>query len=149
MARALDLVNTEGPTYGAPVRASADGETLFWTGTSGTLIISHGNGYYTQYTHVYNPIATHAGVPVKQGQVIAYVGDVATPGNPHLDYVFFRAEGRYAYNRQSLELDFADGYSFPDIGGCNQHYGERVTARGPDTTPPTIEFISAAPENEW
>jgi hypothetical protein len=149
MARALDLVNRDGPTYGAPVRAAADGVTLFWTATSGTLILSHGNGYYTQYTHLMNPIATGPGVHVKQGDVIAQVGDAGTPGNPHLDFVYFRAEGAYASNRRSLEISFADGYSFPDTSGCSQHRGRMVVAQGPDTTPPEVEFSSPLEPGEW
>jgi hypothetical protein len=138
-----------GPTYNEPVRAAADGTTFVWVPGSGTLILSHGNGYYTQYTHVINPIATRAGVHVKQGDVIALASDVATVGNPHLHFVFFRASGPYASHRQSLPLEFADGYSFPRIGGCNQHYGSVVTARGPDTTPPFIEFASDLEPERW
>jgi hypothetical protein len=149
MARALDLVNRDGPTYGAPVRAAADGVTLFWTATSGTLILSHGNGYYTQYTHLMNPIATGPGVHVRQGDVIAQIGDAGTPGNPHLDLVYFRAEGAYASNRRSLEMHFADGYSFPETSGCSQHIGRTVVARGPDITPPEIEFTSPLEPGEW
>jgi hypothetical protein len=149
LARSLDLVNAEGSTYGAPVRASADGTTFFWTPASGTLILSHGNGYYTQYTHVINPIATRPGVPVKQGDVIAQVSDVATPGNPHLHYVFFRATGPYAAYRQGLELNFADGYSFRDTSGCNQHYGREVVAQGPDTMPPMVEFSDTVEPEQW
>jgi hypothetical protein len=149
MGIALDLASVNGPTYNEPVRAAADGTTFVWVPGSGTLILSHGNGYYTQYTHVINPIATHAGVHVKQGDVIALASDVATVGNPHLHFVFFRASGPYASHRQSLPLEFADGYSFPNVGGCNQHYGTVVTARGPDTTPPFIEFTSELDSDTW
>jgi hypothetical protein len=149
MARALDLVNRDGPTYGAPVRAAADGVTLYWTASSGTLILSHGNGYYTQYTHLMNPIATGPGLPVKQGDVIAQIGDAGTPGNPHLDLVYFRAEGAYASNRHSLEMHFADGYSFPETSGCSQHIGRTVVAQGPDITPPEVEFTSPLEPGEW
>lgn len=149
LARALDLVNLEGPTYGAPVRAAADGTTFVWDPRSGTIILSHGNGYYTEYTHLIAPFTTRAGVPVKQGDVIGQVGDVATRGNPHLHFVFFTANGPYAANRSGLELNFADGYSFQDTSGCNQHYGQIVVARGSDTVPPQVHFTSEAEVDKW
>ncbi len=149
MGLALDLANRDGPTYDAPVRAAADGTTFFWAAGSGSLILSHGDGYYTEYTHLKSPFTTRPGVPVKQGDVIGHVGTIGTGNNPHLHFVFFRAEGPYASGRYALELEFADGYSFPNTSGCNQHYGKTVIARGPDQTPPIVTFAGTARVDEW
>ncbi|NJO06000.1 MAG: M23 family metallopeptidase [Chloroflexaceae bacterium] len=149
LARALDLAKVDGSTYGAPVRAAADGELFVWDGRSGTVILSHGDGYYTEYTHLEGPVSTTRGTRFKQGDVIGYVGYIGTGGFPHLHFVFFRADGPYASNRRGLELDFADGYSFHDTSGCNQHYGTEVIAQGPDTTPPTISFTSPLAVDAW
>ena len=36
------------------VSSAADGTIWAWTGRSGTLILQHGDGFYTMYTHVSN-----------------------------------------------------------------------------------------------
>ncbi len=54
----LDLANRDGRTYGAPVRAAADGRIWSWTGKSGTLILDHGDGFYTMYTHMASAVTT-------------------------------------------------------------------------------------------
>lgn len=148
-SRSLDFVNLDGATSGAPVRAVADGTTFVWEGSTGTLILSHGSGYYSLYSHMYQPIAVRRGLDVRQGDVIGRTGSVGT-GVPHLHFNFFYAPDSGAYNRRLLELNFADGYSFRDTSGCNQHRGEVVVARGnPDTTAPVVEFSSTAQSAQW
>lgn len=148
-SRSLDLVNLSGVTRGAPVRAAATGTTFVWQGSTGTLILSHGGGYYTMYTHMQNPITTRSGLRVRQGQVIGQVGSAGTTV-PHLHFLFFYAPDRGAYQRTPLELDFADGYSFHDTAGCSQHIGETVVAReNPDETPPTIAFETDVQPDTW
>jgi hypothetical protein len=147
--RSLDFINFSGPTRGAPVRAAARGTTFVWQGSTGTLILSHGGGYYTMYTHLQNPITTRRGMRVRQGQQI---GEVGTAGTviPHLHFLFFYAPDRGAYQRTPLELDFADGYTFHDTSGCSQHVGETVVAQdNPDTTPPTVTFTSDLEPDHW
>lgn len=148
-ARSLDLVNLDGPTSGTPVRAAADGTTFVWEGSTGTLIVSHGNGYYTMYTHLRQVITTRRGLEVHRGDVIGQAGSVGT-GVPHLHFTYFYAPDSGAYNRTSLELEFADGFSFRDASGCNQHRGAVVVARAePDTTPPEVHFSSPAEPEQW
>lgn len=148
-SRSLDLINLDGSTTGAPVRAAADGTTFVWEGSTGTLIVAHGDGYYTMYTHLQQVITTRRGLQVRRGDVIGRAGSVGT-GVPHLHFTFFYAPDSGAYNRTSLELDFADGFSFRDTAGCSQHRGEIVVARAdPDTIPPEVRFSSPAQPEQW
>ncbi|HET7230607.1 MAG TPA: M23 family metallopeptidase [Longimicrobium sp.] len=76
--------------YGTPVRAAADG-SISWAsvkGGYGNLVeISHPNGYATRYGHLSSiaPGVT-TGVPVRQGDVIGYVGATGLATGPHLHY---------------------------------------------------------------
>jgi hypothetical protein len=145
-SRSLDLVNAGGRTAGAPVRAAADGTSFVWQRTTGTLILAHGDGFYSMYTHMRKVITTGAGLFVRRGAVIGEVGSVGTD-IAHLHFTFFHAPDAGAYRRTTLELDFADGYSFHDTGGCSQHEGETMVAapNAPDGVPPTVSFREAAP----
>jgi hypothetical protein len=148
-ARSLDLVSADGRTAGAPVRAAADGTTFVWQRSTGTLILAHGEGFYTMYTHMRRVITTGAGLFVRRGTAIGEVGSVGTDV-AHLHFTFFQAPDVGAYRRTSLELDFADGYAFHDAGGCNQHRSAIVVAapNAPDGVPPTVSFGEASP-NSW
>ncbi len=148
-SRSLDLINLDGSTSGAPVRAAADGSTFVWEGSTGTLIIAHGGGYYTMYTHLRQVITTRRGLPVQRGDVIGQAGSVGT-GVPHLHFTYFYAPDASAYNRTSLELNFGDGYNLTDTSGCNQHRGNILVARDePDTIPPDVHFRSDAQPETW
>jgi hypothetical protein len=76
--------------YGTPVRAAGDG-SVSWAavkGGYGNLVeISHPNGYATRYGHL-SSIApgVAAGMPVRQGEVIGYVGATGLATGPHLHY---------------------------------------------------------------
>jgi hypothetical protein len=126
----LDVANADGRTYGAPVRAAADGRIWAWTAKSGTLILEHGGGFYTMYTHMSSAVTTARDTFVAGGTVIGYVGDRGAPGTPHLHFTAFTGHGLSASGRQSVPLSFAEGYDLPDTGGCNQHGGERLVAGG-------------------
>jgi murein DD-endopeptidase MepM/ murein hydrolase activator NlpD len=146
----LDLVSVEGRTRGAAVRAAADGEVFIWVPRSGTLILRHRGGLYTMYTHMESAAITEAGRVIARGEVIGATGDRGSPGTPHLHFTAFVADGAWARNRRSVPLSFAEGYTLPEIGGCNQHGGMVVVAGGPaapsaDTTPPAL----AAPAMEY
>jgi hypothetical protein len=124
----LDMVNADGRTRGAPVRAAADGRIWSWTGKSGTLILDHGGGFYTMYSHMDSVVTTKQDTLVARGMLIGSVGDRAANGTPHLHFTAFTGEGLAARNRRSVPLAFGEGYDLPEIGGCNQHAGERVLA---------------------
>ena len=63
----LDLASVDGSTYGAPVRAVADGTIWVHDGSSGTLILDHGDNFYTMYTHMQRLMATRGDV-LRPGQ---------------------------------------------------------------------------------
>jgi murein DD-endopeptidase MepM/ murein hydrolase activator NlpD len=131
---ALDLVSDTGTTLGAPVRAAADGSLRAWVEESGTLILDHGNNFFTMYTHMEPAGLTEPGVTVLRGQQVGTVGERGTPGNPHLHFMAYTADGEYGLdNRRSLPLQFAEGYTLPEIGGCSQHLGTLLTAAGVPT----------------
>jgi hypothetical protein len=124
----LDLVSAEGRTRGAPVRAAADGRIWSWTGKSGTLILEHGGGFYTMYTHMESAVTTERERFVARGTVIGAVGDRGAHGTPHLHFTAFTGEGQAARNRRSVPLAFGEGYDLPEVGGCSQHGGTTLVA---------------------
>ncbi|GIV96699.1 MAG: peptidase M23 [Herpetosiphonaceae bacterium] len=145
----FDLVNNNGRTRGAPVYAAADGTLWYWSARSGTLILSHGDGYYTMYTHMQSHIDLPYGSFIARGQWIGAVGSVGAEHTvPHLHFTFFYGEGPYAKHRRPLPLRFAEGYDFPDEGTCNNHAGALVVAGSYSDEPPAIEW-TGSPERAW
>ena len=80
-----------GNTYGKEIRAAADGVVYsaeMHSSWGYNVYINHGNGVYTRYAHCSKMLVTK-GQTVKQGQVIAYVGNTGnvspkpTAANPH------------------------------------------------------------------
>lgn len=74
---------------GTPVQASADGEVvlaegdLFYTG--GTVIIDHGHGLTTIYSHLAS-VDVDVGDDVDQGDQVGTVGATGRATGPHLDW---------------------------------------------------------------
>jgi len=73
---------------GTAIRASADGivrlaHELYFTG--GTIIIDHGFGLNTTYSHL-SDIYVRPDQPVKRGDVIAIAGSTGRSTGPHLDW---------------------------------------------------------------
>jgi hypothetical protein len=146
----LDIAADRGETRGAPVYAAAAGTVWAIEGGSGSVILDHGDGLRTLYTHMQR-IAVGRGQHVERGAVVGAVGNVGAPGVvPHLHFTLFRAEGRSSLGT-SLPLSFADGPDLPEVGGCNQHGGAVLTARSgmPDTAPPNVEFSSSLVSPRW
>lgn len=97
-----DYPTKDGTTYhpgrditapaGSPVYAAADG-TVTQAG-DGSIMIDHGNGYHTVYTHC-NNISVEAEQTVKAGQQIAIVGNLpeGESGEPHLHFELRTGEG--------------------------------------------------------
>ncbi|MFW2343113.1 M23 family metallopeptidase [Brevundimonas sp.] len=75
---------------GTPVLAPADGvvvEARRWGGYGNWLRIRHANGLETGYGHLSRyGSGIRAGVRVRQGQVVAYVGSTGASTGPHLHY---------------------------------------------------------------
>lgn len=77
-----------GSTMGKEIRAAADGVVYsaeFHKSWGNNVYINHGNGVYTRYAHCSKMIVS-AGDQVKQGQVIAYVGNTGNSFGPHLHF---------------------------------------------------------------
>ncbi|HWQ16066.1 MAG TPA: M23 family metallopeptidase, partial [Roseiflexaceae bacterium] len=146
----LDLVSAEGRTAGATVRAAATGTVFIWVRRSGTLILDHGGGFYTMYTHMASAAVTEEGRMVSRGEAIGTVGDRGAPGTPHLHFTAFTAEGAYARSRRSVPLAFAEGYDLPEVGGCSQHGGATLVAgSSPVLRSEGIAFQSPAEPGHW
>lgn len=80
-----------GAPKGTPILAAGDGVVTFAKnlsrGYGKHIQIKHNNSYSTLYGHLSrfaNKIG--AGTPIKQGQVIGYVGDTGMASGPHLHY---------------------------------------------------------------
>ena len=77
---------------GTPVKAAGDGKISFagkQNGYGNVVIIDHGRGYQTLYAHLRGfARGTKRGARVKQGKVIAYVGQTGWATGPHLHYEF-------------------------------------------------------------
>ena len=146
----LDMVRVEGATFGAPVAAAADGTIWSWTAKSGTLILAHGDGFYTMYTHMASAVTTRLDTFVARGTVIGAVGDRGARGTPHLHFTAFTGHGIAASGRKSVPLSFAEGYDLPEVGGCNQHGGEALVAGGRFSAESGgVRFISEAQAQAW
>lgn len=77
---------------GTPIKATADGK-IFLAGRQGgygnVIIIQHAGRYRTLYGHMKAfARGIRPGVPVKQGQVIGYIGSTGLSTGPHVHYEF-------------------------------------------------------------
>jgi len=83
---------------GTPVWAVAEGSVEFagWSGGNGnTVILRHRANFKTMYNHLSRfARGIRPGAPVKQRQVIAYVGTTGLSTGPHLDYRILK-DGRF------------------------------------------------------
>ncbi len=74
---------------GDPVKAPASGKVLLWVPdmfySGGTMIIEHGHGISSTFLHL-SQSYVKAGDEVKQGQVVAAVGNSGRTTGPHLDW---------------------------------------------------------------
>jgi murein DD-endopeptidase MepM/ murein hydrolase activator NlpD len=101
--------------WGTPVHATADGSISYAAvrGGYGNLVeVEHPNGYATRYGHL-SRIADglYPGAPVRQGDVIGYVGMTGLATGPHL---------HYEVRRKGLPVDPASAATF---GGPSQDVG--------------------------
>ena len=96
-----------GASYGSPIAAAADGEVVGagWAGGYGRQVqVRHEGGVVTTYSHM-SSIAAEPGQPVRQGQVIGYVGSTGISTGPHLHFEV-RIGGR-AVNPMAVKLQTA------------------------------------------
>lgn len=83
---------------GTPVKSTGAGEIEFIGRKGGygqVIIVKHGDRYETVYAHLsrFKP-GLQEGTPVKQGEVIGYVGQTGLATGPHLHYEF-RIDGMH------------------------------------------------------
>ena len=75
---------------GTPVEAVSDGRVVSagWSGGYGRLVVlGHAEGYQTRYGHLSGfGRGIMSGAPVRQGQVVGYVGSTGLSTGPHLQY---------------------------------------------------------------
>jgi murein DD-endopeptidase MepM/ murein hydrolase activator NlpD len=75
---------------GTPVEAVSDGRVVSagWSGGYGRLVVlGHAEGYQTRYGHLSGfGKGIRSGAPVRQGQVVGYVGSTGASTGPHLHY---------------------------------------------------------------
>ncbi len=99
---------------GTPVKATSNGHVAF-VGTKGgygnAIILQHGQHYSTLYGHL-KKFAKNIkrNAPVKQGQVIGYVGMTGLASGPHLHYEF-RIDG---VHRDPLTVRLPQGDPIPN-----------------------------------
>ncbi len=73
---------------GTPVQAVRDGLVVLagpFEGYGPTVIVSHGDGYYTLYLYL-QELGVVEGRTVRAGQVVGTVGGTETPEGPHLEF---------------------------------------------------------------
>ena len=77
-----------GAPYGAPIAAAADGQIIgagYAGGYGRQVRVLHSGGVVTTYSHM-SSIVAQPGMPVRQGQVIGYVGASGLATGPHLHF---------------------------------------------------------------
>jgi murein DD-endopeptidase MepM/ murein hydrolase activator NlpD len=89
---------------GTPIWATADGivvEATYNPNNGNYVKIRHNNTYQTQYLHM-SRIAQgmHAGVRIRQGQIIGYVGSTGLASGPHVCYRFWKNGSQIDPNRE-------------------------------------------------
>jgi murein DD-endopeptidase MepM/ murein hydrolase activator NlpD len=93
-----------GAAWGSPIVAAADGQVVAagWAGGYGRQVrIAHDGGIVSSYSHM-SSLATAPGQPVRQGQVIGYVGSTGLSTGPHLHFEV-KVNGR-AVDPMSVQL---------------------------------------------
>ena len=84
-----------GAPWGSPIVAAADGQVVgagYAGGYGRQVRIVHEGGLMTTYSHM-SSIVAQPGLPVRQGQVIGYVGSSGLSTGPHVHFEV-RIDGR-------------------------------------------------------
>ncbi len=105
--------------YGYPITAPADGYVIWASfsepadpcpggitpnGNQGTIIIAHGNDYFTVYLHMLDPLNVQVGENVETGDTLGFNGDTGCTVDAHLHFEvrkgswFFDSELPYVVN---------------------------------------------------
>ena len=115
MHKGLDFAASTG----TPVFAAGDGKVTArkWLGSYGNYIkIRHNGTYSTAYAHLSKfKKGLKTGDPVKQGQVIGYIGSTGRSTGPHLHYEVMK--GGRQVNPLSISLPVGDKLSGKSLKG--------------------------------
>ena len=140
-----------GARWGSPIVASADGvvSRAGWAGGYGQQVrIAHASAIATSYSHM-SRILVAPGSPVRQGQLIGYVGSSGLSTGPHLHYETYRGgvavnpleralhQRRRRRPRRSRALQGAAGAAAGDRPRLAGHCLFPPAARGAMLCPPS------------
>ncbi len=121
-------IDYAAPT-GTPILAAGDGRVVTATRTAPNgnyVIIQHGEQFTTKYLHMSKfGRGIKAGVRVRQGQVIGYVGSTGWATGPHLHYEFL-VNGVHK-NPRTVELPDADPIPAAEKARFEQRAGPLLT----------------------
>lgn len=121
---------------GTPVSVVGDG-TVTYAGNKGQngnlVIVRHPNGYVTSYGHLSRiRKGVRRGVPLRQGEVLGYVGSTGLATGPHLDFRM----SRNGVFQNPLSVDLPRGEAIPsgrmdDFRGVRDDYSRSLAAVSP------------------
>ena len=105
---------------GSIVRAAAEG-TIYFSGTKkgygNTIVIDHGNGYYSLYAHL-DKIYVQDGENVKNGGTIGEVGNTGISSGPHLHVEYIKTNNPkdiFGKNKNSSRFNPMDVIDLQDV----------------------------------
>ena len=88
----IDIVASDGNTYGRPFRAAQSGTVILaindnnWNNGFGNYcVVDHGDGTQTLYAHS-SGLVVSVGDTVMQGEQLGYIGDTGNTTGPHLHF---------------------------------------------------------------
>lgn len=84
------------PSYGYGLRDTCGGSL------GNSVLIDHGNGYYTRYAHMTNKIPVKVGQTVKKGDIIGYMGNSGSSTGTHLHFAVAKDNPTNYFNPMRL-----------------------------------------------
>ena len=115
--------------YNNPIIAPANGYVLWASfsepadpcpggitpnGDQGTIIISHGDGYYTVYLHMNPPLGVSVGENVETGDTLGYNGNTGCAVNAHLHFEVRKGNWTFDINEPHVVDPFGWWGTIPD-----------------------------------
>ena len=82
-------------------------------GDQGTIIIAHGNGYYTVYLHMEPPLNVSVGDNVTTGDTLGFAGNTGCAINVHLHFEI--RKDNWFFDTELLLLASKAGYRIKEI----------------------------------
>lgn len=144
-------VDFAAPT-GTPVRAAGDG-VVMKVGAFGSfgnyLLIRHNESYSTAYAHLSGfRKGIRVGTPIKQGDVVAYVGTTGRSTGPHLHYEVHK--GGVPINPAGMNLRTGQTLAGRDLQNFRQMVAKmdlHIAAQRPKKAPLLAQNLAAGSQN--